>query len=79
VKLRDLNEYLRRERGELIAGWGEAELIRYLDGRYELRGGTPEDRQAAREWISMFFHEAGNEAGLQFQLAQPRLRNNLAP
>ena len=51
-------EYLRRQRGELIAGWGEAELVRHLDGRYELRGGTPEDRQAAREWISMFLHEA---------------------
>jgi len=27
-------ESLRRERGELIAGWGEAELVRHLDGRY---------------------------------------------
>ncbi len=58
MKLRDLNQYFRRQRGELIAGWGEAELVRHLDGRYELRGGTPEDRQAAREWISLFFHEA---------------------
>ena len=58
MKTRNLLEYLRRERGELIAGWGEAELVRHLDGRYELRGGTPEDRQAAREWISMFLHQA---------------------
>ena len=58
MKNSDVTEYLRRERGELIASWGEAELIRHLDGRYELRGGTPEDRQAAREWISMFLHQA---------------------
>lgn len=51
-------EYLRRRRGELIASWGAAELVRHLDGRYELRGGTPEDRQAAREWVSLFLHEA---------------------
>jgi hypothetical protein len=62
MKLRDLNEYLRRERGELIAGWGEAELVRHLDGRYELRGGSPEDRQQAREWCSLFLHEAAVSA-----------------
>lgn len=54
MKPRELTDYLRRERGELIAAWGEAELRRHLDGRYELRGGTLEDRQAAKEWISMF-------------------------
>ncbi|HEY9173057.1 MAG TPA: hypothetical protein VI136_12290 [Verrucomicrobiae bacterium] len=56
--LRDLSDFFRRERGELIARWGEAELVRHLDGRYELRSGTPEDRQTAREWISMFLHQA---------------------
>lgn len=58
MKTRSLLDYLRRERGELIASWGEADLVRHLNGRYELRGGTPEDRQSAREWISMFMHEA---------------------
>ena len=58
MKMTCLLEYLRRERGELIASWGEAELVRRVDGRYELRGGAPEDRQAAREWISLFLHEA---------------------
>lgn len=58
MKTRDLVEYLWRERGELIASWGEAKLLRHLDGHYELRGGSSEDRQAAREWISMFLHEA---------------------
>lgn len=58
MKLRDLNGLLRRRRGELIARWGQAELVRHLDDRYELRGGTPDDRQAAREWCSLFLHEA---------------------
>lgn len=58
MKTHVLLDCFRRERGEHIAAWGEAELIRHLDGRYGLRGGTPEDRQAAREWISMFLHEA---------------------
>ena len=45
---------LFKDEGELIAGWGEAQLIRYLDGKMELRGGTKEDRLAAHEWISLF-------------------------
>ena len=49
---------LFKDEGELIAGWGEAQLIRYLDGKMELRGGTKEDRLAAHEWISLFWHEA---------------------
>ena len=49
---------LFKDEVELIAGWGEAELIRYLDGKVELRGGTKEDRSAAHEWISLFWHEA---------------------
>ena len=41
-----------------MAAWGEAQLIRYLDGKTELRGGSKEDRLAAQEWISLFWHEA---------------------
>lgn len=32
-----------KDEGEMIAGWGEAQLIKYLDGRYELGGGTKAD------------------------------------
>jgi hypothetical protein len=49
---------LFKDEVELIAGWGEAELIRYLNGRVELRGGSKEDRLAAHEWVSLFWHEA---------------------
>jgi hypothetical protein len=58
MKMINVIEFLHRQRGEIIASWGNAELVRRLDGRYELRGGTPEERQAAREWVSLFLHEA---------------------
>ncbi len=54
-----------KDEGEVVAAWGEAQLIRFLDGRSELRGGSKEDRLAAQEWISLFWHEAvvGNALG----------------
>lgn len=47
-----------RPNDEVVARFGEAQLIRGQDGKCELRGGTPGDRQKAKEWISMFWHEA---------------------
>jgi len=58
MKTGPLLKYLRRREGEFIARIGESELIRHLNGRYELRGGSLDDRRAAREWISLFLHEA---------------------
>ena len=43
---------------EVLAYFGQALLVKRLDGKLELVGGTEGDRTAAREWISMFFHEA---------------------
>ena len=42
----------------LIAEFGRAQLVRRLDGQYELRGGTAKDVTDAKEWISLFLHEA---------------------
>jgi hypothetical protein len=47
-----------KNEGELIASWGEARLIKYLDGKTELKGGSDQDRAEAREWMSLFWHEA---------------------
>ena len=47
-----------KDEGEVVASWGGAKLIRYLDGKLELKGGSKADRGEAREWISMFWHEA---------------------
>jgi hypothetical protein len=33
--------------GEVIASWGEAKLIKTLDGKYELVDGSTEDLKAA--------------------------------
>jgi hypothetical protein len=43
--------------GEIIAYFGQARLIKRLDSKFELRGGSAEDHCAAREWISLFMHE----------------------
>jgi hypothetical protein len=41
---------------EIIACFGGARLVKRLNGKYELIGGSHDDRIAAREWISLFFH-----------------------
>ena len=46
------------DEGEVVAAWGQAQLIRYRDGKTELRGGSEQERAEAREWMSMFWHEA---------------------
>lgn len=51
-------DWLRRDVDELVAVFGQARLVRRGDGRAELRGGTRQDRQQAREWIALFWHEA---------------------
>lgn len=43
---------------EIVATFGAAELVRHRDGHWELRGGSPADHAAAREWSSLFQHEA---------------------
>jgi hypothetical protein len=52
-----------KDEGEVVASWGEAQLIKYLDGKTELRGGSDQDRAEAREWMSIFWPEAVVEDG----------------
>ena len=47
-----------KDEGEVMASWGEARLIKYVDGKLVLNVGSKEDRIAAREWISMFLNDA---------------------
>jgi len=42
----------------LVAHFGQAKLLSRADGRVELRGGTAADRTEAKEWISLFMHDA---------------------
>ena len=46
-----------KDEGEVIAVWGGAKLIKFLDGKLELKGGSKEERGEAREWLSLFWHE----------------------
>ena len=49
---------ISKDQGEVVATFGQAQLVRFADGRLELRGGSKEDHGEAREWISLFWHEA---------------------
>lgn len=42
----------------LVARFGRAKLLSRADGRVELRGGSNADRTEAKEWISLFMHDA---------------------
>ena len=50
--------WFARDEGATIAVFGDARLVKKLNGKIELFGGSPEDRRAAREWCSLFMHEA---------------------
>lgn len=45
MKLRFFPE--RKDEGEVVAYFGRAQLVKYLDGKLELKGGSEEDRIAA--------------------------------
>lgn len=47
-----------QDESEIVASFGAANLIRRRDGCWELHGGSPSDHAAAREWSSLFQHEA---------------------
>jgi hypothetical protein len=49
----------KSSRGErLITTFGMARLVRVADGAAELRGARPGEQTMAKEWISLFLHEA---------------------
>ena len=50
--------YQTEQDGEIIAGHGEAKLIRRLNGDYVLVGGLESDRAEMKEWISLFMKGA---------------------
>ena len=47
-----------RDGATKIAGWGDAHLIKKLNGKFELRGGTDAERAEARAWCSLFMRDA---------------------
>ena len=73
MKTSRILEYLRNDEGKLIASFGGARLLRHRNGRHELRGGTVDDRRAAREWISLFLHQATVSEVIPFRIDTPTL------
>jgi hypothetical protein len=57
MKLKISEERLVRGQ-KLVAQFGQAALIKQPDGTWQLKGGSQDDRHSAREWISLFMHEA---------------------
>jgi hypothetical protein len=57
MKLKSSDETQARGQ-EVIARFGKAALIKEHNGTWQLRGGSDDDRLSAREWISLFLHEA---------------------
>jgi hypothetical protein len=42
----------------VVASFGRANLVRTTGCNYELRGASDDELTAAKEWVSMFMHEA---------------------
>jgi hypothetical protein len=51
--------YTQNERAEseVIATFGGSQLVKHLNGKVELRGGSVEDQRAARDWAEKFVPE----------------------
>jgi hypothetical protein len=59
VPMKNRIPLLARPKSEkLIVTFGAAKLVGLPNGSMELRGGRPDDKTAAKEWISLFMHEA---------------------
>jgi hypothetical protein len=46
-----------RKNVRVVASFGQAQLVE-AEGKWVLRGATPSEVTEAREWISLFYHEA---------------------
>jgi hypothetical protein len=61
MKMKTLLNRVAGREDRVVVSFGDAHLLRRGNGRYELRGGSRAERQAAREWVSYFLHEAAIE------------------
>jgi hypothetical protein len=53
-----LRNWFKASADKTLAKFGTARLIQKSTGKIELVGGTVADRIAAKEWVSLFLHEA---------------------
>lgn len=55
---------------ELVATFGEARLVKTVEGKIALRGGSAEEQAQAREWMERFLLALGRIAGRQRRTAR---------
>lgn len=53
-----LRNWFKATSDKTLVTFGKARLIQKSTGKIELVGGTTADRIAAKEWVSLFLHEA---------------------
>ena len=58
-----------------MAAFGRAELVHVSGSNYELRGASADETTAAKEWVSLFLHEACVDVS-PFAPAQSRATSN---
>jgi hypothetical protein len=57
MKYRHFSTKLKTQR-RIVASFGRANLVRITGSNYELHDASPDDLTAAKEWVSLFLHEA---------------------
>jgi len=72
------NDYLDncKNAEEVVAYFGEARLVRRLDCRFVLRGGSDDDRAEAREWMSRFWMEENLQLDIRANEGGKSARDN---
>ncbi len=53
------DDLAKANEGQVIGIFGEARLIRHLDGRLDLVGGSAADREEAKAWTARFLPQPG--------------------
>jgi hypothetical protein len=66
------------ELGDILASFGHARLVKHLNGTYELRGGSKQDRLAAKEWLAVFWRDVEVREAFPAHRASPQLPVPLA-
>jgi hypothetical protein len=51
---RHFDDFQKRMEPELIASLGDAQIVKHLDGKVEIRGGTEQNRADAHAWMKQF-------------------------
>jgi hypothetical protein len=53
----DWNRFTTHPAEDLIASFGDAQILKHLNGQLELRGGTAPERQEAERWMAQFLQK----------------------